>query len=75
MIKILTLAMAFYLIFSLAACVSQATLKAGTAPTPTEVVDAEFSPDSPVVDAQFTPVPDTGEESPCIPVERLEENS
>ena len=75
MIKILTLAMAIYLIFSLAACVSRATLKVGTAPTPAEVVDAEFSPDSLVIDAQFTPVPETGEESPCTPVESLQESS
>ena len=66
MIKLLTLAMAIYLIFSLAACVSRATPKAGAAPAPTEVVDAEFSPDSPVVDAQFAHVPETGEEAPRL---------
>ena len=66
MIKILALALAIYLIFSLAACVSRATLKAGTAPAPTEVVDAEFSPDSPVVDAQFAHVPESGEEAPLL---------
>ena len=55
MIKILALAMAIYLIFSLAACVSRATLKAGTAPAPTEVVDA-----------QFAPVPESGEDAPLL---------
>ena len=55
MIKILTLAMAIYLIFSLAACVSRATPKAGAAPAPTEVVDA-----------QFAHVPETGEEAPRL---------
>ena len=75
MIKLLTLAMAIYLIFSLAACVSRSATKAGAAPAPTEVVDAVFSPDSPVIDAQFTPVPETGEESPCTPVESTQENS
>ena len=63
MIKILTLAMAFYLIFSLAACVSRAAPKAGGTPNPAEVVDADYTPDSPVVDAQFAHVPETGEEA------------
>ena len=75
MIKLLTLAVAFYLIFSLAACVSRSAPKAGPAPAPTEVMDADFSPDSPVIDAQFTHVPETGEESPCVPVESPQENS
>ena len=75
MIKLLTLAMAIYFLFSLAACVSRSAPKAGAAPTPAEVVDADYSPDSPVVDAQFTHVPETGEESPCIPVESPQENS
>ena len=66
MIKLLTLAMALYLLFSLAACVSRYAPKAGTAPTPTGVVDAEFSPDSPVVDAQFAHVPENGEETPRL---------
>ena len=63
MLKILTLAMAFYLIFSLAACVSRAAPKAGGTPNPAEVVDADYTPDSPVVDAQFAHVPETGEEA------------
>ena len=64
MIKILTLALAFYLIFSLAACVSRAAPRAGSTPPPAEVVDADYSPDSPVVDAQFAHIPETGEEAP-----------
>ena len=75
MIKILTLAMAVYLIVSLAACVSRAASKAGGTPAPAEVVDADYSPDNPVIDAQFTPVPEAGEEPPCIPVQPPEENS
>ena len=75
MIKLLTLAVAIYFLFSLAACVSRSAPKAGTASAPTEVMDADFSPDSPVIDAQFTPVPETGEESPCMPVESTQENS
>ena len=75
MIKLLTLAMALYLLFSLAACVSHSAPKAGTAPTPTGVVDADYSPDNPVIDAQFTPVPEPGEELPCVPVQSLQENS
>lgn len=75
MIKILTLAMAIYFLFSLAACVSRATPKAGDTPPQAEVMDAEFSPDNPVIDAQFTPVPETEEASPCIPVQSLQENS
>ena len=55
MIKILTLAMAIYLIFSLAACVSRYAPKAGTAPAPAEVVDA-----------QFAHVPESGEEAPLL---------
>lgn len=66
MIKLLTLAMAFYLLFSLAACVSRAAPKAGGTPVPTAVVDAEFSPDSPVVDAQFAHVTESGEEAPRL---------
>ena len=75
MLKILTLAMAFYLLFSLVACVSRAAPKAGSTLPPAEVVDADYSPDNPVIDAQFTPVPEAGEEPPCIPVESTEENS
>lgn len=75
MLKILTLAMAIYLIFSLAACVSRAAPKTGSTPPPAEVVDADYSPDNPVIDAQFTPVPEPGEELPCVPVQSLEENS
>ena len=66
MLKILTLAMVIYLIFSLAACVSRAAPKTGSTPPPAEVVDAEFSPDSPVVDAQFAHVPESGEEAPRL---------
>lgn len=61
MIKILALAMAFYLIFSLAACVSRAAPKSGSAAVPAEVVDADCIPESPVVDAQFAHVPESGE--------------
>ena len=75
MIKLLTLAMAVYFLFSLAACVSRAASKAGGTPASEEVVDAAYSPDSPVVDAQFTPVPETEEAPPCIPEERSEEKS
>lgn len=64
MIKILTLAMALYFIFSLAACVSRAAPKTGRTPPPFEVVDADYSPESPVVDAQFAHVPEVGEEAP-----------
>lgn len=64
MLKILTLAMAIYLLISLAACVSRTAPKTGSTPPPVEVLDADYSPDSPVVDAQFTHVPETGEESP-----------
>lgn len=64
MIKILTLAMAVYLLFSLAACVSRAAPKAGRTPPPFEVVDADYTPESPVVDAQFAHVPENGEEAP-----------
>ena len=75
MIKLVALALAVYLVVSLAACVSRTTPKAGDTPLQTEVVDADYSPDSPVIDAQFTPVPETGKESSCIPVERPEENT
>lgn len=75
MLKILTLAMAIYLIVSLAACVSRTVPKAGSTQPQAEVVDADYSPDNPVIDAQFTPVPEAGEEPPCIPVESTEENS
>ena len=66
MIKLLTLAMAFYLLFSLAACVSRAAPKAGSTLPPAEVVDADYSPDSSVVDAQFAHVPECGEEAPRL---------
>ena len=66
MIKILTLAMAFYLLFSLAACVSRAALKTGSTPPPAEVVDADYAPENPVVDAQFAHVPEHGEEAPLM---------
>ena len=66
MIKILTLAIAFYFLFSLAACVSRSAPKAGTVPAPTEVVDADYAPESPVVDAQFAHVPENGEEKPQL---------
>ena len=55
MIKLLTLAMAVYFLFSLAACVSRYAPQAGTAPTPTGVVDA-----------QFAHVPESGEEAPLL---------
>lgn len=64
MIKLLTLAMAFYFIFSLAACVTRAAPKTGSPPPPFEVVDADYTPESPVVDAQFAHVPEAGEEAP-----------
>ena len=66
MIKLLTLAMAIYFLFSLAACVSRSAPKAGTASAPSEVMDADYSPDSPVVDAQFAHVPEYGEEAPRL---------
>ena len=66
MLKLLTLAMAIYLILSLAACVSRAAPKTGGTPPPAEVVDADYSPESPVVDAQFAHVPETGEEEPLM---------
>ncbi|MGN0982472.1 MAG: hypothetical protein ACI4O0_06240 [Candidatus Limivicinus sp.] len=66
MLKLLTLAMAIYLIFSLAACVSRAAPKTGSTTPSAEVVDADYSPDSPVVDAQFAHVPETGEEAPRL---------
>ena len=66
MLKILTLAMAFYLLFSLAACVSRTVPKAGSTLPPAEVVDADYSPDSSVVDAQFAHVPECGEEAPRL---------
>ena len=75
MIKLVALALAVYLVVSLAACVSRTTPKAGDTPLQTEVVDADYSPDNPVIDAQFTPVPETGEASPCIPEESSEEKS
>ena len=78
MIKLVALALAVYLVVSLAACVSRGTRKAGGTPVSEEVVDAAYSPDSPdspVVDAQFTPVPETEEAPPCIPEESSEEKS
>ena len=66
MIKLLTLAMAVYFLFSLAACVSRAASKAGGTPAPAEAVDADYAPDSPVVDAQFAHVPESGEEAPLL---------
>ena len=75
MIKLVALALAVYLVVALAACVSRSPRKAGGTPASEEVVDAAYSPDSPVIDAQFTPVPETGKESSCIPVERPEENT
>lgn len=64
MIKLLTLAMAFYFIFSLAACVTRAAPKAGSTPPPAAVMDADYTQESPVVDAQFAHVPEIGEETP-----------
>ena len=75
MIKLVALALAVYLVVALAACVSRGTRKAGGTPVSEEVVDAVYSPDSPVVDAQFTPVPETEEAPPCIPEESSEEKS
>ena len=62
MIKLVALALAVYLVVALAACVSRSTRKAGGTPASEEVVDAAYSPDSPVVDAQFAHVPENGEE-------------
>ena len=75
MIKLVALALAVYLVVSLAACVSRGTRKAGGTPASEEVVDAAYSPDSSVVDAQFAPVPETEEAPPCIPEESSEEKS
>lgn len=66
MIKILTLAMAFYLLFSLVACVSRAAPRAGSVSAPAEVVDADYSPEQSVVDAQFSHVPEGGREESLL---------
>ena len=85
MIKILTLAMAIYFLFSLAACVSRAAPKAGDTPPQAETGSDGISRGR-ITEMQQTepflcgmvesvPVPETGEESPCTPVESLQENS
>lgn len=63
MTKILALAMALYLLFSLAACVSRTVPKIETPVVRTEVTDADFTPEPFVVDAQFAHVSEGEEEN------------